>query len=495
MSDRKAGLNALAALKVQSAGYGTEIAVTTGDRILAATVVPDDGVSRVPNVGELTGRYNTRMMETRGQPSLVITGPAIYNGLTDLIFALAMGAVSGVTTTPRSLCAAKQRQYEEDTDLELCGSAVWTLDSDIEVMAAPDAHLKSCLLTVPENGEATIQATLLTGSHANDSATNEKTQINAVTFLQSCGEVGFLHHRHMQVKLWRGTAASSVVPVKSLSIGYDSGLSEDNVTSKNSSGSTVARPVRNAKPTWTLTMQLHEEITNAYGQGWDDDAVYHAIVTFTDTFGCAGVSQGDVNPSIDLSAAGDGSIGITLITGEAAQDAELTVATLNSGALIAAAIQTAIRSLTASDPSNQKAYDECTVTYDGAPATDYYEIIPGGHHGGVSAPVVSAGGTGVDHSGALKLGVAGGGTEQVGVYNVAACYIPYMHYSAKPDGRSISGIARTQSTLTFVATGCEIVAGDALPSELTAAVDALLEYDPDTGPVIVVRNERATDLI
>jgi len=88
-----------------------------------------------------------------------------------------------------------------------------------------------------------------------------------------------------------------------------------------------------------------------------------------------------------------------------------TLGTQTTGAGVAAAIQAAVRALTANNASHQTAYSQFRCDFGVTTAGRY--TLRSGTAGPSSAVVVSVAGTS-DASAALKLGVAQGGTEQAG---------------------------------------------------------------------------------
>lgn len=487
----KSGLQTKLGAKIESI-WGTAVAVGAGDRFICATLTADDGRSFEANAEELVP-YNTRTIETAGQPNVALEGiQPIYHGFIDLLVATLLGKRLG-TTQPNSLVGAYRRTYAplHPTPTESLTLA-WSLNPSIEVMEAPGAMPQSMRIEWPENAEATVNGSLLTGTHTNN-GTNGSTEMDALTFAAGCGEAGLMHTKHFEVKLAREGSSLVTVQVKSASLEITNGLSEDNKVTKNAAGVTDTQPQRTGKLQATLTLQLATEADSAYGQGWDDNAVYRATLKATDTYGAPGKSRSGTNPATDLSGLGSsGDLKITLIDGEAAQTVTLSLASLTTGSAIAAALQAAIRSLTPSDPSYSNAYSGCTVTYNGSPPNDYYEITPGGHHGALSKPVVTDGTTN-NIADDLKLGTANGGTEQAGLYNFLKIWLPELRFSDRYTGRDIDGVGRTQPTLQFVATACWYANGESAPTGFGASDDTDLDYDCESELVIAIQNERSSN--
>lgn len=129
-------------------------------------------------------------------------------------------------------------------------------------------------------------------------------------------------------------------------------------------------------------------------------AVSEAAAAVCVAGGTKGTSISDASPAIATTA------GDTLelaLNGEVAQT--ITLATSATGAAVAADIQAKVRALTAASAANQSAYTAFTCAF-----TTVY-TLSSGKPGTGSAVVVSTGTTAT----ALKLGVADGGTEAVGL--------------------------------------------------------------------------------
>jgi hypothetical protein len=116
-----------------------------------------------------------------------------------------------------------------------------------------------------------------------------------------------------------------------------------------------------------------------------------------------GKSVSGASPSTDISGESDSKFKIS-VDGDTAEEVTLTVGSLNSGALIAAAMQTGIRAL-----GGKKAL--VTVTYDDVEAGKYCIVSADGGTG--SAVVITAAENG-SITEELKIGTVAGGTETAG---------------------------------------------------------------------------------
>jgi len=153
----------------------------------------------------------------------------------------------------------------------------------------------------------------------------------------------------------------------------------------------------------------------------------------------AGFHAGGTNPSVDISGGTDTSFKILADSESTAQTVTLTVAGLNSGSLIAAAMQAAIRALGG-------AYSLVTVTYEGSPVTDYY-LITSGTTGATSAITITNA-TSNNVADNLKIGVANGGSSTAGNAGTGAGKVGVVAHTHATGGRNSAEIARLgQKTL------------------------------------------------
>lgn len=121
--------------------------------------------------------------------------------------------------------------------------------------------------------------------------------------------------------------------------------------------------------------------------------------------GTQGISEGDVSASTDISAGSDNAFKVS-VDGGAVVDVTLTVAGLNTGALIAAALETAINTALAAAAQDARVW----VEFDGG--DDHYIVYS--QSTGTNSAVVITDGTANNVADDLKIGIANGATETVG---------------------------------------------------------------------------------
>ncbi|MCK9570399.1 hypothetical protein M0R72_15740 [Candidatus Pacearchaeota archaeon] len=147
----------------------------------------------------------------------------------------------------------------------------------------------------------------------------------------------------------------------------------------------------------------------------------------------AGYHTGGANPSIDISGGTDTSFNIQADSETSASLITLTVAGLNSGAAIATAMQAAIRALGG-------AYTSVTVSYEGAPDTDYY-LITSGTTGAVSVITITDA-TANNVADNLKIGVANGGASTAGNEGTGSGKVGAVTHVHASGGRDSEDIAK-----------------------------------------------------
>jgi len=147
----------------------------------------------------------------------------------------------------------------------------------------------------------------------------------------------------------------------------------------------------------------------------------------------AGFHAGGSNPSVDISGGTDTSFRIQADSETSSSLITLTVAGLDSGATIAAAMQVAIRALGG-------AYSAVTVTYEGSPITDYY-LITSGITGAASAITITDATT-ANLADDLKIGVANGGASTAGTAGSGAGQVGAVSHVHAAGGRDSSDLAR-----------------------------------------------------
>lgn len=167
----------------------------------------------------------------------------------------------------------------------------------------------------------------------------------------------------------------------------------------------------------------------------EGDTVLAALwdLSYLTTDWTAGYHTGGQNPSVDISGGTDTSFQIQADSETSPSLITLTVAGLNSGAAIAAAMQVAIRALGG-------AYSAVTVTYEGAPVTDYYLITSGTT--GVASAITITNATSNNVADNLKIGAANGGASTAGTAGSGAGLVGAVSHVHATGGRDSSDLAR-----------------------------------------------------
>lgn len=161
------------------------------------------------------------------------------------------------------------------------------------------------------------------------------------------------------------------------------------------------------------------------------DATLNALFTLTYPVAdwTAGYHTGGLNPSVDISGGTDTSFNIIADGETYPRLITLTVAGLNSGALIAAAIQTAIRALGGT-------YASITCTYEHSPPNDHYLITSATTGSASSITITDAASNNVADD--LKIATANGGTSTAGTAGSGAGVVGAVSHTHLSGGRDSS---------------------------------------------------------
>jgi len=202
-------------------------------------------------------------------------------------------------------------------------------------------------------------------------------------------------------------------------------------------------------------------LLNPDGKGQDT-----ATVNFT-----AGTSLSGESPSTDISAGVDKKFNIS-VDGDVAEEVELTLAGLNSGAGIAAAMEAGIRALGGSKAS-------VTVTYN-AGASGKYLITSATSGTGSSVVITEAADFSITEE--LKIGTVAGGIETAGTGDVANAAAATAAEIAAVINTDIAGVEATVSAgkvvITSDTTGASstLVFGDSTLKTAVGFANALTAY-------------------
>jgi hypothetical protein len=193
------------------------------------------------------------------------------------------------------------------------------------------------------------------------------------------------------------------------------------------------------------------------------------------TIGTQGKSLGGVSASTDITAAATPATLKATVSGGTQVTASIAVAGLNTGNLIAAALETAINSALAADGQDARVW----VQFNGA-GPDQYTVW--NQSTGIAATVVIANGTSNNIADDLKLGTANGGTESAGtddqdflLYTTGGMtYNQPVESNAHRSGRFHTGIIRKKKVAEFDFSTYVNMSGSAGAS-IDTAVQLLIE--------------------
>lgn len=428
---------------VKEVSWGTAVALGAGNRFQ-----PHAGVKVTDGLGfavddKVLGTGPTRRLRTLSQARMNIPVMPLYEGL-DLPFALLFDSLIA-RTQASSYRSSYRREFELLSQPAHSMTLAYAVDTDVFVSELAGGMPQGFTLSAADGGEAEAILDILTNTPTIE-GTNGAAQIAALTFALDPVYWDYMHFDHSKLWIARSDEDLAVMQLGKWSLNIQRGLSEDNRATKSSAGIIHVQPRRTAHPNIILNVTPKEQNTDWWGSLYEDPrARAKAILELIGDRGAPGCMYGGANPPVDITGTGNGSMGIN-IDGDGAQQITITVAGLNSGALIAAYIQARIRLLTANDPSNQSALDNATCTYVGAPATDYYKITSGDRKGDSGSVVVTAGATGTDYGTALELTVGAGGTGVAGESNRLMMFLPELVMVAG-EPRNVNDIGRITSDM------------------------------------------------
>jgi hypothetical protein len=188
-----------------------------------------------------------------------------------------------------------------------------------------------------------------------------------------------------------------------------------------------------------ITLRFLRDDTNSdvFRQLAEDNEKLKLWIDNTSTEGIPGISISDGTPSTDISGSSNSKLEVTLtdaVSGETeTKEVTLTLTGLNSGALIAAAIQTAFRAVTATNSRFQRCWQKITCNHNSTVSAKYAITIASNERINVDVTAASS----VDLAPELKLGAANGGTEVDAVAYRLMFYVPEVIF--EPLGEEVEG--------------------------------------------------------
>lgn len=231
--------------------------------------------------------------------------------------------------------------------------------------------------------------------------------------------------------------ASQKVAVKGLKIGIKTGLLDSIDDNYSTSGREV--PIQAGKNMVSVGCTLFRDSTAAkvmYDKIRNGEKMKMKVHYKSDR-GIPGCSISAGSPSTDISGGSDTNlkIRITHVLTNTTEDVQITLTLdgLNSGALIAAAIQTAFRAATATGSLFQNFLDTCICTYNSQVSAKYY--LSAATSTLYNVAVIAA--TEKDLKEELKLGTAQSGTEPTYEAYQRIYYIPEIIFSDPGDEFSL----------------------------------------------------------
>ena len=490
------GLHSKVAIQVQTA-RGTADTLGAGDQIIIKPGATFPTGDKVEMIGDQLDGYAapSGARKVRGDKEGALPVVPYLLGVPELL-----GQVLGTATAGTEVNNAKtyKRNYEYDSSAAEALSTLYTLawhadpdNASTQLKECKDLQIIGWSISAPADGE--IEAEIKIYSETDpiwDSAVNTGSSTWTVPWNEFSGRPkstilpGLLHSDHFENRIWlapqgQGTfAAADKLCLVDWTLEVDFAAKTDNYAA---CGGKAARPGK-----WSLTISgtLSEWSSDTLVEARDARTPYKLKLHGVSERGAEGNSVSAATPSTDISGGTDTSFQVNL-DGDGAQTVTLTVGTLNTGALIAAAIQTAVRALTAADAKNQQAYDYFACDYDSSVSGRYF--LQSGSNKGAASSVVITDAASDNVADDLKIGSTNGGTESVGVYDAIKFFFPTVYiteFEPVPDTAEV-----LQPTLTLtVAQG-----PDSAPVGFTVSDDSDLSSDIDAEAMrIVTINRQAT---
>ena len=274
--------------------------------------------------------------------------------------------------------------------------------------------------------------------------------------------------------------SSDAVCVHELNLSGERGIADDISEHLCTTGRQVPIETAVRKINLALTFLRENTTQKSIIDAIRSDVLYKLRAIWQSAEGSPGCSISDSSPSTDISGSSNSKLNIRLThagTGNT-EDHEVTlsVGSLNTGALIAAAIQTAMRAESATSQLFSEALGKFKCDYDSTVSSKYYLSCDCTALYDVS--VIAASGT--DLAPELKLGTGNGGTEPGNVPDQIRVYLPEVQFS--PPGDEQSQGARKPQIEGMALKGY----GSNTPAGFASSDDTYLASDMDSEEIRVV---------
>lgn len=289
--------------------------------------------------------------------------------------------------------------------------------SILEVVELTGCKVSELTIDQSDVGRAKIEASFVSKDTDYDSTTNTPATMDDITHGDSSYPVNLMTFDHLRRGGIRLAAQGSdvfgdsqKVAVSAVKVGIKTGLLDSIDDNYSTSGREV--PVQAGKFMASLGLTLFRDSTAAKAI-YDlirNNQLLKAILWWKSDRGVPGCIISASSPSVDISGGSDTKLNFTIthiLTGTA-EDVEITLALagLNSGALIAAAIQAALRAKTATSALIQEFLDTAYCDHNSTVSGKYYITA----NTSVLYDIDSKAASSLDLADELKLSTGAGGT-------------------------------------------------------------------------------------
>ncbi len=432
------GYETLLAAKVESTA-GTAIAVGAGDRIDAKSISLSAKYDQGRDEDSLSPTVKKTWLKTT-IPNGTIEAYLPYWGV-ERLFAILMGGCTA-SAHPDGHPLVGVLEFDRDTIAKSL-TAAFSLGEGhatadiLRVLEVCGLRFASAEFSQENGAEASASWEFVGKAQTRDSATNTSTNLDEVTFLDASYPSRPVTFDDVTIRAAHQDSdtfgSGQNIDASGYTLKIMTGIPTD--TAKHLSTNGALLPVQLERRGCELTLTFLRDDTNSdvFRQYAEDNEKVKILIDNMSTEGVPGLSVSDSSPSKDISGSSNSKLKITLtdeVTAETeSKEVTLTLTGLTSGALIAAAIQTAFRAVTATNSRFQRCWDKLTCDYNSTVSAKYAIGIASNER--VSPTVVAA--SSVDLAPELKLGTPGSGDEYDAVAYRLMFFIPEIVFAPVPE--------------------------------------------------------------
>ena len=327
----------------------------------------------------------------------------------------------------------------------------------VEVAEVAGMRVKSWKLS-QDKGRLTQEFELVGKSPVYGSSTNTTTTILTVTMPDASYPTNLAQFSHLAAWLAHQDqdtfSSSDAICIEGYELSIDFGLTDSVDDNLCTSGMQVGIAAAQRKVELTLKFLRDNTDTKVFYDLVRDYELLKCKLIYTSDKGIPGTSTSFSSPSTDISGGTDDTLKVKLTltkpdgtTIVETNSVTLTTAGMNTGALIAAELQSKVRAVTATDTRIQRCLDKFTCDYDTTVSGRYFCTV-------ASSDLVKVeieDGDSDNVADDLKLGAANGGTEITYVEYGMKLFFPELDFDLPDDSydsgamkKELSGVAMIQ---------------------------------------------------